>query len=490
MVKQIYRVLNRSVLTIGFVAFSTLPGCSIAIQSSATTTVDEIHEEIEGLEYGQIPTKVLIPVSEVWKILKSDFVEPDKIVIADVNTAVIQALTTAIGIEIDASIGGTQELPAEFPDELLPIWNAWAATFLRHNTASHQLNPINLEQTIIRAILTTLDDPYTTYVPPGRFKIDSRDLRGDYEGIGAEIHKTRNQVTLNPMPEGPAEIAGIKVGDILLEINGTPVGGLTVIEIVNAVRGPKGSTVTIQIQPVDGTPIRNVPIVRAIINIKSVTWNVIADEFVYVKLHGFYDNTFDSITKIMTESLDPTIHGMVLDLRNNPGGLLTSVVDIASIFLEPTQVVTLQKDRTGNQVDWLAKELDSTWDHSLVVIVNEYSASASEVLSGALQDHGRAQLVGVQTFGKGSVNRLKGLSDGGGLYYTYSRWYTPNGHLIEGEGLKPDFPVLANINQSKDRQLEQALLILRQTSDSMRVDEMNISEGRYAEEHSVAIKTT
>ena len=184
-----------------------------------------------------------------------------------------------------------------------------------------------------------------------------------------------------------------------------------------------------------------------------------ADKYAYLNLRYFYKNSDESLIETIEDISQLGARGIILDLRDNPGGLLTTVVTIASQFLEDG-VVVYEVDGYGDRKNWEVESDGVAKDIPMVVLVNQFSASASEVLSGALQDHERALVVGTTTYGKGSVSRLKPLSDGGGLYYTYGRWYTPNGRLIEGNGLEPDVVVPQGPGVQGDQQLEKALELL------------------------------
>ena len=233
------------------------------------------------------------------------------------------------------------------------------------------------------------------------------------------------------------------------------VEGWSTLDVVSKVRGPSDTVVVLGIIHEGETDVVEISITRAPINLQSVTWQSTPSGHAYVRLSGFYANTDEALEDVLKEIIESGARGLILDVRNNPGGLLTTTVNIASMFLNGGLVV-YELDGADERKDWNAKEGGVAADLPLILLVNQHTASAGEVLAGALQDRDRATVVGVRTFGKGSVNQLAPLSDGGGLYYSYGRWYTPGGRLIEGSGLDPDVEVQRGPIQ-RDEQMLHAL---------------------------------
>ena len=262
---------------------------------------------------------------------------------------------------------------------------------------------------------------------------------------------------VEPIPGTPAFKAGIEAGDVILAVNGESTLGWSLLESVTKIRGPKGTRVDLLIQRTGILEPFQVEITRSSINDESVTMKMTEEDFAYIKISCFCDDTDEELENILTLVSNENPVGVVLDLRNNLGGLLSTTVNIADLFLGK-EIVLYAIDGDGNRTDYFT-ESDSQIDLPMVVLVNEFSASASEVLSGAFQDHDRAEIVGTKTFGKGSVNLPKKLSDQSALYYSIARWYSPDGNMIEGKGIKPDFTVEAiqEKNPEKDLQLETAL---------------------------------
>ena len=250
-------------------------------------------------------------------------------------------------------------------------------------------------------------------------------------------------------------------GDILLAVDGESLDGWTVFETVVRIRGPKNSIVRLKVQHLEAEGTAVLEIKRGVIKMESVFWHMVDDDIAYVRLGAFYANTDESLEQALKEIVAKDTKGLVLDLRNNPGGFLSTTVTVTGYFLQGG-LVTYEVNGQGRRKDHYVKKDGILTQLPMVVLVNQFSASGSEVLAGALQDHGRATVVGTRTFGKGTVNLTKGLSDGGGLYYSIARWYTPKDRLIEGDGLEPDITVSPTVAGSGDLQLQKALELLAQ----------------------------
>jgi len=240
-----------------------------------------------------------------------------------------------------------------------------------------------------------------------------------------------------PIPDSPAAKAGIKAGDIILEIDGESTSEISLVEAVLYIRGPKGTPVRLLILHQGETEPGDIEIVRDEIEVPSVHFEMKGD-IAYINITYFSERTNEELSPVLESMTEEAATGIILDLRSNPGGLLQTVVGVASRFLEEGIVVDVV-DNQGEHTTSAAKPKGATTDLPLVVLVDSYSASGSEVLAGALQDHTRAPIAGTKTYGKGSVNILHRLKDGSGLYITTARWLTPNGRPIEGEGITPDY---------------------------------------------------
>jgi carboxyl-terminal processing protease len=305
-----------------------------------------------------------------------------------------------------------------------------------------RLTDEELNKAAIEGIVEYLDDPYTSYLDSEQYANFSDSLfeagRQDYEGIGASVQQLDDQIVIiGPMPNSPASRAGVMPGDVILEIDGREIAGLTLEEAVNLIRGPKDSTVVLTVRRLGSLVPMEIDVIRDTIPLTNVLARMQQDNIGYISLATFDALTADLLRKGIAELRDEGAEGLILDLRDNGGGLLDSAVAVLSEFVE-TGAVCLGCN-AGGDPDFLSVSGEGTAYHiPLVVLVNGLSASASEIVAGAIQDHGRGTVVGTTTFGKGSVNLLIPLESGAGLYITISRWETPNGRLIEGEGIVPD----------------------------------------------------
>jgi carboxyl-terminal processing protease len=294
-----------------------------------------------------------------------------------------------------------------------------------------------LAQGAIRGMVEALDDPYTAYLDPVAYELSLKSYEGRFEGIGAYVAVEDEQIVIiAPIADSPADKAGIRAGDVILEVDGTSTSGMSLVEAVLRVQGPKGTVVTLLILHEGETEPELIEIVRAEIKLPSIRFEM-REDIAYINITHFSERTAGELSPVL-EEVNQQASGIILDLRSNPGGLLEAVVDVAGFFLDEGVVIDVVDNEGGHATSSVRPGAVAT-DLSLVVLVDEYSASGSEVLAGALQDYGRATVAGTKTFGKGSVNILRQLEDGSGLYITNARWLTPNGRMIEGEGLYPDY---------------------------------------------------
>jgi len=317
-----------------------------------------------------------------------------------------------------------------------------------------ETKPKDLIQGAIRGMLSTLD-PHSAYMTPEMYKEMQVETRGEFGGVGIQIGVKDNRLAVIAPIEGtPAHRAGIKAGDFIIKVNDDTTKDLTLMDAVQKMRGPKGSKVNLTIQR-DGTADPLVfTLVRDTIKIESVKSKVI-DNLGYVRLTQFQEATGRDLSKAIKQFKEQKVQGTILDLRNNPGGLLTAAVDVSEQFLPSGKLVVYTKSREGKKDEWFAKSKDQLEDLPVIVLVNEGSASASEIVAGALQDWGRAVVVGTTSFGKGSVQTILALGDGSGLRLTTAKYYTPKGRSIQSTGIIPDIvvklplPVLAKVPDGK-----------------------------------------
>jgi len=347
-----------------------------------------------------------------------------------VTLLLASVIASAFGI---GCVLGEKTATAPSLDTVEEAWNIIFQDYVDKD----KLDASKLAQGAIKGMVEALDDPYTSYLDTTAYELWVRSVEGKFEGIGAYVEEKEGQITIvAPIPGSPADSAGIRSGDVVLEINGESTEGMSLIEGVLTIRGPTGTPVTLLILHQGETAPVVVSIVRAEIELPSVS-SEMKEDIAYIKITHFSERTAQELAPVL-ESIAHRATGIILDLRGNGGGLLDTVTNVAGLFLREGVVVDVVDNR-GEHTIYPVKSSSSTTDLPMVVLVDGYSASGSEVLAGALQDYGRATIAGAKTFGKGSVNILRQLQDGSGLYITTARWLTPNGRLIEGEGLDPDY---------------------------------------------------
>lgn len=346
------------------------------------------------------------------------------------------------------------DVPEEF-NALLDVW--W--NLEQYYVNKEALDPDELSKGAIEGLLEALGDPYTSYFES--YDLALSDLEGSFEGIGAILTMEDGELTVvSPIASGPAERQGVRAGDKILEVAGEPTSGMSLMEAVSRIRGTKGTTVALLIlHQGDTTPVE-IEIVREEIELDSVYQDMLPDDVAHIQITYFSARTPDELTAALKQARQNEALGIILDLRGNPGGYLHIVVDVASEFLDGG-IVYYEADGAGYIIEQQAASSGGlATDLPLAVLIDGGSASGSEVLAGALRDHKRAPLIGTKTYGKGSVNILRGLSDGSALYVTTAYWLTPNHCLIEGVGITPDFEVditAEDIASGRDPQLERAI---------------------------------
>ena len=317
------------------------------------------------------------------------------------------------------------------------IEEAWDIIFDNYVTKDN-LDAKALREGAIEGMMEALDDPYSAYLDPDTYELSMSNLEGSFEGIGAAVTMEEGSlIIVSPFSGSPAERAGIRENDEVLEINGKSVSDMSLVEAVLLVRGPRGTTVNLTVLHEGDTGPVEIEVVRDEIEVSSVDYRMVGD-IAYVRIIDFSSRTDDEILSALNSIAQENARGLIIDLRRNLGGMLNAVVDITSRFIDEGVVLKIV-DGDGNSSTREVVDQDVRTDLPVVILVDEYSASGSEVLAGALQDYDRAVVAGSQTFGKGSVNTLRKLSDGSGIYITFARWYTPDGRLIEGQGITPDY---------------------------------------------------
>ena len=310
-------------------------------------------------------------------------------------------------------------------------------------------------------------DPYSAYMNPEIFKSMETDTKGEFGGLGIEVGMEAGVVkVISPIDGTPAEKAGIKSGDYIVKIDGTQVQGKTLMEAVKLMRGPVGSTINLTIRRKGEKKDLEKKIKREIIEVQSVEAKIIERNIGYLRLKAFNNNSSNQLVeKINTFELKDKPVGYILDLRNNPGGLLTQAINVTDFFLTNGEIVSTKGRRLIENRRFFAKKGDKVKGKPLIVLINGGSASASEIVAGALKDHKRAIILGEQTYGKGSVQSIIPLSDGGGIRITVSKYYLPSGESISEVGVAPDILVEEKgkdfkVNSPSDNQLSYAIKLL------------------------------
>ena len=345
------------------------------------------------------------------------------------------------------------------------FWEAWD-TLKKAYIRGGELDDQKLIYGAIRGLTEALDDPNTVFLSPEDSEKFSEDIQGSFGGIGAEIDVRDGQlIVVAPLKNTPAERAGLKSGDQILEIDGRPTEELTVDEAVKLIRGELGTTVTLTIGREEWNEPNEISIVRENIQIPTVEWEMKEGNIIYLKLYSFTANAPQAFYQAVLQGLQARGKGMVLDLRNNPGGYLDVSVNLAGWFLDRGDVVVIERFSSGEEKVFRARGNEALANFPVVVLVNEGSASASEILAGSLRINRDTELVGEKSFGKGTVQELEELSDGSTLKVTIANWLLADGTLIEGNGLEPDYPIPLtgeDTQSGRDPQLERAIELVKQ----------------------------
>lgn len=367
------------------------------------------------------------------------------------------------GISATPASQGQAGTPKDLQELFSPFWQTW--DLVHQEYVDQPVNNDTLMRGAIRGMLESLGDPHTSYLDPEEYQTLTSQLQGEesYEGIGAWVDTTSDFLTIiSPIPGSPAEKVGLRTGDKIIAIDGKDMTGIDGELVRKQVLGPAGSQVTLTIQRAGHEPF-DVKITRAKITVPSVDARMLDNNIAYVRLLIFADNTKDELEKSLKELLAQNPRGLILDLRGNGGGYLESAIDVASEFIDKGVIVSEQYG-DGTKRSFEARKGGLATDIPMVVLINQGSASASEIVAGAIQDLGRGKLVGVKSFGKGSVQIPTPLKNNeGAVRITVARWLTPNGRTIHGVGLTPDVEVQIteqDFAQNRDPQLDKAVELL------------------------------
>lgn len=329
-----------------------------------------------------------------------------------------------------------------------------------------EINESDVMDAAINGVLQYLD-PYSVYMNPELFESMQTDTKGEFGGLGIEVSMEAGVVkVISPIDDTPASKAGIKAGDYIIKINDVQVQGKTLMEAVKLMRGPVGSSIDLTIRRRGEKKIINKTIIRKMIQIKSAEAKIIKNNIGYLRLKSFNSNSSKQLVeKIGNFEKSKKLTGYILDLRNNPGGLLTQAINVTDFFLNDGEIVSTKGRKASENRRFFAKKGDKVKGKPLIILINNGSASASEIVAGALKDHKRAILLGENTYGKGSVQSIIPLSDGGGMRLTISKYYLPSGQSISEIGVSPDILVEEEsedfkINSVSDNQLNYAIKLL------------------------------
>ena len=318
----------------------------------------------------------------------------------------------------------------------------------------------------ISGMVNSLGDPYTSFYNPQETKEFFEEAKGTFEGIGIEIDKKGEKLlVVSPLAGTPAEKVGLRAGDLILKVDGKETTDMALEEAVKLIRGPKGTEVTLTISREGWKEPKEFKIVRTTIKVPSLKWELKEGDIAYIKLYQFFDRTGDDFRKMAIEILASPAKKIILDLRNNPGGYLEVSQEIAGWFLKRGDIVVIEDFGPGKEKnEYKAEGNERFLDYPIVVLINKGSASASEILAGALRDNRNVLLIGEKSFGKGSIQELAELRGGSSLKVTIANWLTPKGQLITDKGLEPDIKVEMtekDYEEDKDPQLEKALEIIK-----------------------------
>lgn len=417
------------------------PGCRIALLLVAAALIGGL-----GFAFGFGARSVMVAM------------EPEAECTPCPDVAVVPAPTAALGSEEP-----TAELPRPTAKPINQetfdlFWEAW--DIVQGEYYGEVPDEEEMTYGAIRGMVDSLGDPYTAFIDPQRAAIIREDSSGSFEGIGANVTMRDGLLTIVSVFEGqPADKAGLRSDDIVIKVDDTSLENMSVYEAISLIRGPAGTTVRLTVVR-DMEEQFDVEITRARMEIPVLDVEMRADGIAYVALFSFDQDASVRLAAALEELLAQEPKGLILDLRDNPGGYLHEAIQTASLFLREGDLVLIERFRDGGEQEYTALGGAVAGDIPMVVLVNPGSASASEIVAGALQDHGRALLIGETTFGKGSVQAIHEMSNGAELRVTMARWFTPNDRAIHGEGLEPDIVVeltAEDVEAEHDPQLDRAV---------------------------------
>lgn len=360
----------------------------------------------------------------------------------------------------------SREIPPDKNVNLDLFWQIWDLLGQKYYD-KNKLIPSAMVEGAISGMVSALGDPYTMFLPPKTNKIVDDDLKGKLEGIGIEIgYKNNTLAVVSPLTDSPAQKAGIKAGDLILHIKDVKknvdmdTSGISISDAVNNIRGPSGTTVSLTLYREGKDKPFTVDVVRETINIPSVdlVWQGSGKDIAQIRILKFGAETVSEWDKAVRQITDTkNVKGIIVDVRNNPGGYMQASVDIAGDFVDNNTTVVIQENGDLSRHEFKSTKLPRLKNYKTVVLINGGSASASEILSGALRDDLGIKLVGEKSFGKGTIQEPIDITGGSGVHITVAKWLTPNSTWVHGSGLKPDIEIKNPEDNSKDLQLEKAI---------------------------------
>ncbi|KEJ91503.1 carboxyl-terminal protease [Synergistes jonesii] len=369
------------------------------------------------------------------------------------------ALSQATGAEWEKSLPFTPQQLAVIKQVKLAL-----STYQVDGDKKGKIDDTKMYYGALKGLVASLEDPYTRFVDPKDLAEENVEMEGEYGGLGIYIASREGRTTIiAPIEDTPADRAGVKPLDEIVKVDDKNVWGMESDEIVKLLRGPAGKPVTLQIRRKNVNKLIPVKMVREIIKIKTVRSEMLDGGIAYIKLNHFNLKSDGEVRAALENAKKKNAKGVIMDLRNNPGGLLDVCVDVTSQFI-PKGVVVGMRGRFEKANETLYAKEGRANKLPLVVLINEGSASAAEIFAGAVKDHKRGTVVGAKTFGKGSVQTLFNLPDGSGIYVTIARYNTPSGFVLDHKGLQPDVAVAGEPkkNKKEDKQLQKAIGIMKQ----------------------------
>lgn len=375
------------------------------------------------------------------------------------TSTVLQSTVESV---LSTTVPGSVATPANTEELFEPFWQSWD---LVHDIYIDQ--PVDdeaLMQGAIRGLMDSLGDQHSSYMDPDQYRQANLPLQGGYEGIGAWVDPNAEYLTIiSPMPDSPAEEAGLISGDQIIAVDGEDMTGIDGNLVIRKVLGPAGTSLTLTVLREGDPEPFDVTLKRAHIEIPAVESEMLEDDIAYIKLFNFSATATEEISDALKELIDQEPQGLILDLRNNPGGERDAAVEIASQFVSE-DVIMYQEYGDGSRDTYETVKGGQAKEIDLIVLVNEGSASGSEIVAGVIQDYERGALVGTTTFGKGSVqNWVPLVEDQGAVRVTIARWLTPNGRTIHGSGIEPDYIIEMteeDFEADRDPQLDKAIELL------------------------------